>query len=556
MKKLVVILIAIVAIYTGLWFVSATKAKEEVELKLKQYVQSYGGAYDLKYDSLSVSGYPCCYEIQIHKPVFTDHGNARQKGKGELALDGSLSVGTNLFGTKYWIDRKGELRLKGLTDLFLPGDKDFTFNGKHRVTMEVANGNPLKAIFAPFVTFPKEIFSRELSVQQWWNVVHEIDIKGTALTLVDVAHQSTPIASQDHLHLKLRHHKESGDLETITFIADVKGVQFNKSWSDQLKSYPAGLVSPSFIQGFDNLVLYSSIKKCDFDMDLEALVPENFGWETFLQKSFPEASIELKKMVVTSSLGHSDIAFKASIKHQGADEHMHFGLTATSIVDKAGNTMIAANFVNSLKNMANNPKMPAADYIKKLLTCCEQDLPNLLPRYDELGKITFDMNFTQDRLNIGTPEEMVSFNLHPYDFTTDLYSSKIDGGISIAKSGTTKGQFVLDLVNWEAMIRDLVGYYNRIEPLIRKAAGQDAVPFMPPQIKEETVVKILGVVQSISDTPDKKEQNLRTTIDIPNMQSVTIGKKPWIDALNRLQSLSVDLLPPAAPAPAPKERKM
>lgn len=535
MKKLLaLIIIAIIAVYSGLWYHNASNAKAHVETKLHEFAKSIGNS-ELKYQSLHTSGYPFSYIVTINNPSFASSGMS-------VSQEGPLSIGTNLFGSKYWIDRSGAMRAITPIQLLSEEGSDEIIKGKNRFTIGVDNAHPIQAFFHPFETFPSELFSQENSMENLWNLLKEAEFYGTEISAFDTQDQSIPVFSADYLHYFLSHKLAPHEREFITVAAEMNGAKFNNAWIKDAPKSPDEDVRLLIENTFDYLARLSGNQGINFSFEGDALIPasqdKTFSWEKLAD--YPEISFHVKKCDWSSSSGETSLTAALSLNDNKGDRNIHFESSGFSFVNKEGYEIAVQNFVEQINALAQNTDHPYHQFAQKLVACCEADLPKLLPHYDQLGKIKFDHRIDFSNRYQDNENRQTLLTIKPLSIQMDPYSFNLNGETTLNQF-SPEGQFLYEIRNVDSAIKDLAAYYNRIHPILIKVVEEQYASFIIPPITEKKVTQILDFVQSFSDNPENKTSNFKTTIQIHGFTDVKIGKKSVLDIVLSGQQLLRDL---------------
>lgn len=527
MKKTLVIIILLLIAFTGFWYYKAEEAKNLVASHLKEWEKPNENGYRLRYENISVGGYPLSYEVSVSNPRYAKEKTTDQS---QIFVDGKIVFGTNLWGSKYWIDRFGDLNILLNDEKSKKDNQHVVIGGTSKIKMVVQNPQIFVGLMHPFQAFPKELYSQEFSFSNWWKNVHEGELEVRHMTLLNAENSQVLMKlEKGDIDWKKSFYKEgivniilNFDLKGLEGLEKIESLSKAISPTTQTKLFKSGTLPTLFSPG-----------KTDLVFEGEATFNERMNFEDFLE--LPPVSFKLKKMEISNNFGESKLKSSLEVEQKAKGKFVHFDFSSSSVTTKEGYENMVNDFILALKNSAKEGSQPTDAKVKKLLECCEDDLKKVVPRYDELGKtnlnIDFDVKIAKDR---ETSKELIDLNVKHFDFTADPYGFLSHGDINWADT-YPEGKFVIDLENYNRMIHDISNYYNGIQPLLPVLLDEKPQN-VPPKITETKIEQFLQFLQYISDEP--KEKDLTITIHFPGNENVTIGKRTLPEVGVALEKLS------------------
>lgn len=502
MKKLIALMIAVALIagYSGFWYVQANHAKTFVERQISKLEKPDSEGRRLQHTGLKVSGYPFNYEVKIKNPRFGTDKNQ------EVFLDGFLTVGTNLWGTEFWASKSGEIHFLGgtseLDHLIISGETTFTW--------DIHNPNPLEAAVHPFEEFEMhpEIFKNEY----FFDLVKSLRFKGKNILVKEGKGTFQNLLEVSRVLMDFSM-KKPNDFERYNLSLNLQGFQMEKKAMQLLNR----LALPE--QPHNILFSYGKM-----DMELKGAVTVNKDRDLFKY-----LDVELDTYKVKGEFGDSEL--KGHFKY---DDLKTPSTTAGIELDGKAKTTednynyIVKTFINALQSAVQDPQnaqLSKIDNLRKLLQCCQEDLKKLVPRYHDFGlmKLTVKADAEFNKENFSGDAKVQNF-----DFITDIYGIKSNGFVK-GQQVEIIGQYTIDLLDYKTLIEDLAAYYNRIHfvfPIFAENP-EDAPPLIPHRVAS----LFINFLRKISNQPEKDSRDLSITINFLEPQAVKIGTLSLPDAM-------------------------
>ena len=544
MKTLILSLIAFTgAAYGGHWYYKAEEAKQVVATQLEQLQKDPN--YTISYGPLSVGGFPESYEVTIPnlkiEPKNPNSNN--QTNFKSVSLDGTIVLGTDLWGTAYWIHKKGTSHL-----IVSPSNNEFVSHIDSQISANVFNPDKTKAFNHPFSTVHDSFFDLTKGATQirWDNVKKgDINVKDFSLKGVEGSQQNQELMKFDHLDLSWTNDKGEKDWN-VSLNLNLKGFESAPNLDKSIKEIAEGSAHlpvsmttlPSLPAGKTNVI---------FEGD--ALLPPHLSQENF---SYDKIKLNVKKLDVTSSWGsyHLDSAFHLDTDKE-ENKKIHFDWNSKSNTTEEEYNNIVKDFIAMAKNPPEKTEEPdfVAEKLYQLSQCCEKDLVKIIPHYPTLSpiesKILFDMNINkQNRYNV---------EIKNFDITAKPYGMLSKGQTVLEENNEPKGIYKIELQKYKDLINDGVNYYNNLIPVIN--AFSEGSNFQASPASEQNKKDILTFLKSVSDDPEKDAENLNVTINFLDIQNMTIGTLTPTDVQVEWEKLMQKIgQPTATPQPATANR--
>jgi hypothetical protein len=159
-----------------------------------------------------------------------------------------------------------------------------------------------------------------------------------------------------------------------------------------------------------------------------------------------------------------------------------------------------------------------------LLECCQNGL-GVLPDFTKLGKMKIIIN-GDALLNTGTGDtlDLKALSFHHYDIITEPYAIKSHGEVKVIDD-LPHGKYEIVWENYQKMIHDIVGYYNRVFPVVKKVVESGEYPFPIEMIKDPEEEKIVSFFRLISNDPASNGDTITITVDFNDLSNITVGGK-------------------------------
>lgn len=504
MKNKLFVLVAFIAAYGGFWFYHANKAKVFVSKELQKLEQPDAEGNRLQYDGLKIDGYPFSYKVVIKNPRY---GSGT---KQEAFLDGFLTIGTNILGTKYWIEKSGNIHFLDNGD---PNQHHhLIMSGESTISADIIHPYSLNVTIHPFEEVSEQPIN--LSIKHLFDEINKLQFEGNNIILKEGEGDNQTLGEVSSISSGVSMKETSDGLDQYFLDLDVKGLEakdkfidyfnhfFPSKHADEIKN----LLNPNFMFG---------PKKMDLQFKGSIALPKGY------KEGFPNhLLVNIDKFNAVSDFGEKSVKGNLVYKDQNNDTTIHASLDAAGKVSEENDKYIVKAFMSALQSAANDKKNKEdtqIEKLQKLLQCCQADLEKIPPHYHEFGNIRVlwdaDLNYNKETVS-------GEVKIKNFDITSDLYGFQ-SHGFANGHQIEIKGKYIIDLLDYKTMIEDLNAYYNRIHFLFPIFA--ESPENAPPLIPRPAVSKFLRFLRNISDSPKEDTKNLTITIDFLEPQSVKIG---------------------------------
>lgn len=547
MKKLsglIAFIVILVLIYTGYWFYQSRQVKDLFTKHLKEYEQVDKDGYHLKVDDISVGGFPLNYEVKINNPRYESADASLASKSPRFAVDGSIKVGTDVLGKSYWIKQAGDLNYL-FADHQTEELKSYVVQGNMEVKADVAHPQYWKAFLHPFFGFPKAFYQEDASFQDILNELTFVGYEDKNFVLSEVnGNDRKDLLKFSKAWLQWKHSPGSDGTEKIALNIDLKDFEAVENGKPVIPHLQK-LVDVETMTVDIPYILGSG--KNTISLNFEAALPRNFDFSKILDHK--NLNIELKDLNINNLYGDTSIKFNVSFKEKDVNQrNLHFDLTTESKVTKEGSEAIHRHFIDTLKASAESgEKGPSQEVLVELLKCCQEKLESIIPDYTKLGQMRFifdgDVLFKQVANNLVLDRVTIK-NL---DSTAEPYGIRSHGD-ALMVNDLPKGQYEIDIENYQTFIHDVTSYYNRIYPILEKFAEANKQPLHFDTVTSTEEKEIVDFLKSLTLDPESNKKDLTIVIDFKTPGSVKIGHNSFEQVKLAWDKLISDLSKPIPPA--------
>lgn len=530
MKKIIAILVVLIIAYTAFWFYEAEKAKETFAKHLKEAEKPGENGFYLNYEDLSVGGYPFSYIVKVKNPKILQTEVNDEKNRPFSWLNGSFDFGTNLWGSEYWVTKFGEAHLHVPASSESP-EAHIVAKGESTVSFNIHNSHPLKAMIEPFKELPEAFFKADKNPEELFNLIREgeVESKDLTISIVDSNSHQEEVFKADKTFFEWEHeHEKEDNVREISWKISLDGMTANyknlMNFANKFNPTPLPIIGNS---PYD--------VKTDFILEGKAKFPKESKSE---EHDFSPLFVQISKFDVKSKL--ADWRSKGTLDinpEKNGETKIHYDHDITYNVTPEGYKASVEQLNSNIKYLEEEGDKvdPSEETFKKLIKCCKDDIVKLLPHLERQGKMQFYTDFDATTISKSGKEESFDIKLHHFDATSDLYGLKADGE---AKGYPVLGKFVIKFSNYKSFINDIFAYYNRIRPLLPVLVNENQnFPLWTPQMIE----KLDNFLDSFNDEPGKDAKDLHITINFPDQEHITIGKKDMAEASQTVQKFMEDI---------------
>lgn len=449
MKAFWVILLLLVAGFTGFWFVQA----EKLERACKEELAKIDYA-TISYDSIQKRGFPLTLALLFTNPKVKTEAVS-------YALEGTLTARWSLFGTFKDIDVMGRsgfelpvseedkvslYHLEGNTvaevDSFTKGMLSITNARLHSAENDKVG---------PFDwTFDRISARYDLEAPREDRAIYDFDVevKGAKYQVPEPAQEIT-LNDFYNVFMSTMAQKGGSTDYVLTFVCDLP----SKSKIEEIKDSPLKL----------------------------------------FRESFPTVSIALKSLVAKNALVSNEAKGEVSIQEDG-QKNVIVHVDAKGVMRYfAGYYDALLESVDKMSNLAARWEAPKdLEGVKDLFVNHKEALKSIIPRPDSLGKIKLDesMCVVLNKRNLSW-----HFTLQNFDLSCDQYAMSAKANAQ-ERNNHTRFDVTIKLKNAPGLVEDLQNLYNRLEGVVNLFEEQTEAHLKP--LPEDAKARILDFIKSLS----------------------------------------------------------
>lgn len=540
MKTLIISAIALVAIaYGGHWYYKADEAKKVVAAQIDQMAKN-DPDYNLTHDPVSVKGFPLSYEVSIpnFKLVSKKTDSAENGDVKQIHFDGNVVIGTDLWGTAFWVEKKGVAKIS-----LAPSGNQFIADVDTSLSANVENPDKTQAFNHPFSTAAASFF--DLSQEGYqinWDRIKKGEVATRQFNLkgVEGDHKDQELMKFDHLNLSWTNERNDEGAD-LSLLFDLKGLESQPNLDKVIRDLIQGVGHmPSQL----SMLPSAPAGKTDVYFDGKATIPQNFSFSNLA--SYQKLKIKINKFDISSAWGHYhlDSAFLFDSPKE-KEKQIHFNWNSKSEISEAQYQQLSDDFVNFAKTPPEEAEEqdPIAEKLHQLSICCEQDLRNAIPHYPALSPLSSNMAL-DIQINSDT---RYNVDLKQFDIAAKPYGFFSKGQALLEENNEPKGIYKLEFTNYEKFLEDTIGFYNRALPVLNALSEESQK--LPP-LNNEFKSQVQQFLKKISDDPDKDNADLHVTVNFLDIQNMTIGtlsptdvQIEWESFIKKLEQTSPQELP-------------
>jgi hypothetical protein len=508
-KIIITIILALLAGYTAFWYTQANHAKSFIAKKLDELEQPDSQGNRLQHAGLKIAGFPFSYEVKIKNPRY---GNDKNQ---EAFIDGFLTLGTNLWGSKFWVQNSGVAHLLG-------GQSDhITISGDSTLSWNINNSNPLKSLNHPFNESEEQSPPSPQSDTRN-EQIKRLHFNGRNLVVEESNGKAEKLGEIANVDLDFSMDNPSHDLQKYDINTTLEGLKLEeKALRNISELFNTHLKDQQSID--PNLIVAAGKMNIDLIGSITLPIAEFEG------KFPPYLSVDIEKLNSQTIYGNKQLSGKLNYDERiPAHTRAQINLNSVYTCNEENYKNSLKAFIKMLQASANEPESLDAtqtEKLKKLLACCQTELETIIPRYQDFGPIKMlvdgDANFNKENFS-GEAQ------LRHLDLTSDLYGIRSNGTVQ-GQQMAIKGEYTIELLNYKAMIEDLTAYYNRIHFLFPIFA--ETPENAPPLISPPVTVDFLTFLRKISNKPNDDSNDLSVTINFLEPHAVKVGLLTLPEAL-------------------------
>ena len=491
MRKILGLVVVIVAVYSGYWFYEAKKGKEYIEHKMSEA--------NIHADKISLSGYPFTYNVAIENPIWVQDNTS-------VSLQGTIHLVTNIIGNKFWISRDGELhaKLEGFNEL-----ESVTIKGDNQLFFELRDSFYPNH---PFQSLPMSFSDEEHLVL--YHKIKEVVVTGKNFQLEIANGQDSSQVNIGRIDLKWNN-------------AFTENTQTHK-FDLYLKDYDVKTVTP---QNFGDII-HNMTPLSQLELAGEFTIPR----EDFNFFMFPEMSWNISKLDSSSELGDgkSNASFSI-VKKDGHRVNIHFDLDSTNSIFEKPFKESVDKMIAQLKDPKTSKNIPEAEKIRELLKTNENEVRDVIPNLAKLSPFGMKININAFLDTKNPASQNGEINVDNFNVLMTPYSFLSDGNFKL-EANQTDGSYKIKLVNYKALVDDIVAYGNNLFNFLNKIYGKEA-QIGDYQITPKMHEDVLHFLRDISDDPKSDSKDLHITLKVHKDGSATIGTLDMEQAMAKWEGI-------------------
>ncbi|HRD56023.1 MAG TPA: DUF2125 domain-containing protein [Parachlamydiaceae bacterium] len=534
MKKLIFTVLLLALLFTGFWYYSAQQIENFIAGKLaKAEEQFQKKGFLLKHEGLSISGFPFGYEVTLKSPSITrtGQGAGMQELFGSASLDGSISLSSNLVGSKFTLTKSGKSRfiVPNMQRGNLKED-EFTASGKASFIFSAEEESYVEAIKNPFKTLFELL---EKNDQFLIGKKGVIDLKNIKFSHAE--NEAVSLMQLDDGEIRYSISDVNEKEIALDFSGDIKGLDLDTliMGSDAF--------TPGSERSLKEIALLLSMPKpgkINIDFDLEAKLPSKDS-EAINQQNpnfakMPAFRFDLKKMTVTSNFGSNRVkglTFLTDITD--GKRQLHHSLISTFENSKEQFDALRDTWEDFLSNL---PVCQGNEAIKPSPAC--PVIKSLIPKFDTFGKITFQSDLDFDVNDVDDLFNGSKLVIRHLDYFAEIYGLKSDGEADFKQPEVIKAVYKINLLNYKEIFQDLFSYLKKMEQFLPYLTEEAA---SLPKLSENQLKLILNYLRVISDEPEKELKDIRITLFINDPNSFKIGTLSAVEFEKKTAELMQEL---------------
>ncbi len=526
MKKLIGALVAVFAVYTGLWFYGWNQAKDYTDKKWDELVQKANErGYELTKKGSSLSGFPLGYKLEIQSPSLRAKSDANTVA---THLDGTFIIKSNLLGNRYTVESSGDQHL------FVPQaneQKHYILSGDLSLAFDLPNKNFLEGVNHPFKTLMEE--QQKANSNTFVHNDSLLSVNNLKLVNADIPTLNIFEIEKGYLESDF---DDRGADQRVTIDGDFQGFDMLLGGTD---SY-----TPSEKRSLQDIAVMMSIPKAgknnisfsvDFIGPIEALSQINA--ETSLIKGVPPFTVNINSLKTSNDFISSSSVGKFFAKERdNGGQKFHFNVKSSTEVSEKQESRLRDQWENFLNNL------PICDGKFDSDIC--MSAKNIVPSWGKQGQLIYHMDIDYDLNDAVNPLNSSALVIKNLDLYSDLYGIKSHGDFIFKDPAAPKVTFLMELPNYQKLIKDLFSYFNGIRGLVPAIAPE--LRDMPP-LNDEQLDHTISFFKSISDAPNDDKENIVITFQVNGWDKVTVGTLSVIEFITKTNQLMQHFTPEKTP---------
>lgn len=498
MKKLVIVLVVLAALFGGYYFYWNKLANEAETRFLEQVKQNLSANENLKFDKITREGFPFSISLKLYNPSYekqTEEENDSWLVKGTFSSSKSLVTGDHSSHLQ------GELTLNTTTGNGT--DVELAWNGDMYTKTQDLEGD-YKFIENAFDFIRGKDFK-----------AFDLDAKNFKIVLKDLGNQGSEtviVAGPILAHVESKN-RDPREFET-DFDLNFKNVKLVDS-PNQENSFLQKLFAFDDHVSSNFLIKGSLLMPLDEDGKLlegDAVNKLNFIINEFVvDNSFSNLKIKDSHFnFFKNDNVDVDTKFELEVSHSSKWDEYLIKQLETMLTDPVYLKELAGNDPEKVEMLAKN-KQNIIDIVPKLST-----FGVMKEKWDLVAKVP------QNVINKGAgAEHFIKLN----DFEIDLksYQTKLTGNIDLKDEES--GKLVFSQTKYKALIHEVAEYYQKLSNL-----GNSMKITQLPEITDDQVNGLIDFLSKFDDHPNQDHEDLHITFTF-NKEGYRIGTINFEDAM-------------------------
>ncbi len=531
MKKIIFGVVALSLIYTGLWYYGASKAKDFVQEKIaKAEADLKVKGYALTNDGLTVKGFPLNYEIEIHSPTLKKIESKQDYFLEEAALNGHISLISNLIGTNFSIKKEGDTHLTLKNSKNNGAQDELMISGKSEASFSVEEKSYLESIKNPF----KAMFYAIENNDNEFLVGKQGAINIENLKLINIENPSLALFEIEKGNIQYSISEKNDEISFVNITGDIKGMDLDTIITG------SDAYTPGHERSLKEIAMLLALPKpgktaISFQMDFKA--PFKKFQELNDNSKFndlPVFDFRVGKFEISNNFGN--YFHKAALSLQDTKDkakQLHVDFLATSETSKAQ----FESLKNQWEEFLNN--LPLCE--KNAESVVNESCPlfkSLIPKLDELGKITSQIDVDFYSAPGLDPFQDSKLDIRHLDYFMAPYGLKSDGHAEFKDPEMVIGTYRINLLNYQTLFLDLYNYLKKIQRIL-PLFNPEAINI--PKMSDRQLQLLTSFFKSISDEPQKDLKDLKVTVNMNGANEITVGTLSQEAFLEKLNQLVIEL---------------
>ena len=604
-KLIVIIAVLLSVVYSGAWYMTATRFKQAVASQLDVIGKTQG--ITLSHGALSINGFPFRIEIRIEQPkLHNDLASVVDKPASDTPLpeqgtqntppapegtpassatlssdlsvsaagtpsvvvvpaadsmtetpvsyefytDGAVGIGTDILGRHVTASIYGDAH-----QLLKKGER--TWHAiLHTGNVLTAHATLKHGLLWHILTSPTTSLTDTSDLP---NQFERVALSGENMTLTDGT-SGELLKSADTIRIELGNHplNEKGiSLHFSLFAKDYLSTPaldtFYASLTDEFSGLDmfgelplASLSEGSSLYGKSNADIDIDIQ---YPLGISSLNPSQlFALDT-------STRIIINRFSLSTAIGQNTITGSLDVTKSTdtTPESGHLILHTTHENSEQGYQAQVEYLKNSMSRKASN--LPASSTsadsrVIRYLSAHPEELVAMIPKFHEMGKIE-----THIDIELKGGDQAIVIN--QADFVAKDYSAKLKGDYHQPEKSSLfnvggKGKMTLQLTHYQKITKEATQYFGRVLTLLNKASATESAPII---LSEQFNHDLDTLLVLLSDQPDAHSDDIAITLKNEGEQLLpTIGTLPFFQAAAKAQELlEPHFIPAKASAAHPAE---